>query len=411
MPNNIYMLWDESHLWGLMLLRALRFWELPVKTVSAEQIAAGILQKDPPRTLFVPGGWARLKSQALSASGHCAIHKYVRNGGTYIGFCGGAGLALSSTRKDGFLSLCPCGRKPVRNRLPNFSGYMHCRLEMDNTQEKIMLPVWWPSQFKMAPDPDLSVLCTYSRPSEDFWVSDLKMQHIPREHLKEWERIYGINLDPDILKNEPCIIQGRFGKGKYLLSYAHLETPLAAEANRLLLRFLSDQGINFPGTAQTVPEWDIFNPEIAWDDPTLVEAREGLLSLIKAGREHFLIISRSTWLLGWRRGIPGSAINFLLAMLSEILATKPNDNAHKFLQKRKNDFRTTMNKFINEMREYILSERMVLASRPSSPEASGDKQLQARKNKLTGKFPGYGGLYAELLNDLDGLLWRLIQQE
>ena len=408
----IFMLWDESHLWGLMLLRALRFWEMPLRVISADMISRGILEEDPPDILMVPGGWARLKSRALGSSGRSGIKKYIREGGTYMGFCGGAGLGLSSSDRDDFLDLCPCTRKPMHNRLPNFSGYLRCRVNLENgREEKTVLPVWWPSQFSLGENPEINILSRYLHPDHDFWVADLKAGDIPQEEFEKWEAAYKINLDPARLKEEPCILQGSYGKGEFILSYAHLETPGAKQANTLFLRLLENRGIGPPHREKTIPQWDIFSVQPTWDAPGLTRAHQELCELVRTGGEHFLINQRAPWLLGWRRGIPGSALNFLLAMLARALKTPPSKETKTHWEEQEKDFLSTWEKFISGMQDYLLRERLVLAERPSSPEASGDKELQAEKERLTGKFPGYGGLYGKLLGRLDGLVWRLVREE
>ena len=86
--------------------------------LSAEHIRHGALQKEPPDTLLVPGGWARLKSLALGDGGRENIQEYVRDGGGYFGICGGAGLALASQGRTSLLDLCSWSRKAARDRLP-----------------------------------------------------------------------------------------------------------------------------------------------------------------------------------------------------------------------------------------------------------------------------------------------------
>ena len=40
----------------------------------------------------------------------------------------------------------------------------------------------------------------------------------------ELEEIYGINLNPNRLKDEPAVIEGTFGKGRVILSLIHFDT-------------------------------------------------------------------------------------------------------------------------------------------------------------------------------------------
>ena len=72
----IHILWDASHIWGLMAWRALRALGLSCRLVKGQEIAEGALlgkpgsRRDagraaPPPLLVVPGGNARLKALAL----------------------------------------------------------------------------------------------------------------------------------------------------------------------------------------------------------------------------------------------------------------------------------------------------------------------------------------------------------
>ncbi|PIW89550.1 MAG: hypothetical protein COZ93_04455, partial [Nitrospirae bacterium CG_4_8_14_3_um_filter_44_28] len=82
---------DESFLWGLMAYKALKANGLPFELIRAEDIKKGRLKNY--AMLFVPGGWASNKIKALGGKGLSEIKKFVRSGGNYLGFCGGAGLA------------------------------------------------------------------------------------------------------------------------------------------------------------------------------------------------------------------------------------------------------------------------------------------------------------------------------
>jgi len=401
----VALLWDESHLWGLLLHRALKALRAPLTLLKAEQIGAGVLRDFAPSTLIVPGGWARLKSVALGEDGRREIRDYVRSGGKYLGFCGGAGLALGSERGAPFLDLCTWSRKPASQRLPNFSGHVWCTVQDAETSYEAALPVWWPSQFAPDATAPLDVLAHYERPGPDFWSADLDWSGIAPGEVGQWEELYGINLNPDRLRHEPCIVRGRYGQGSFVLSYAHLETPASPQANTLLSRLLGlDQA--FP-----VPAWDLGHAAPQWNDALLGDMQTCLAQLIGFGQSHFLLFWRTPWLLGWRRGVPGSPINFLLAMTWQARHAKPSAASMAYWAEHGERCHARCVDFCHQTRKYLLQERRILAISPSSPEASASPSLQRHKQELFGKFPGYGGLYGEILRTLDELLWLQLSDQ
>lgn len=400
----LLLLWDESHFWGLLLLRAMKALHLPVTLLKAEHVRTGALKDHASSTLLVPGGWAKLKSLALGEEGRGAIREHVRNGGRYLGFCGGAGLGLASERGAPFLDLCTWSRKAARNRLPNFSGHLRCSVSDDGTNYEAALPVWWPSQFEPGEE-NLEVLARYEAPGADFWSADLDWSGVAASEVGQWEQLYGINLDPERLRHEPCIVRGACGRGSFVLSYAHLETPASPQANALLSRLLGQSPV------AAVPDWDLSREKPLWDDADLHDMHADLNALIAFGRNHFLLFWRTPWLLGWRRGVPGSPINFLLAMVWQARHNRTPVRAKDHWAVHGAKCRELCAEFCAQTRDYLSQERRILATSPSSPEASASPDLQRRKQELFGKFPGYGGLYGEILRSLDELLWLQFSAE
>lgn len=396
---SVFLLWDESHLWGILLHRALQALGVPTRCVKAKHIRAGLLNDEQPELLLVPGGWATRKSLALGNSGRAHVRDYVRRGGTYLGFCGGAGLALASERNAPLLDLCPWTRKPAKERLPNFSGHLHCQVQAAQGFREELLPVWWPSQFAPDPNAPLEILARYERPGPDFWAADVEWSEVNAEEIPLWEELYGINLDPERLRDEPCIVRGQYGQGTFILSYSHLETPDSPQANALLSRLLG-----LRATA-TVPVWDLSRTAPLWPDNILRHMHETLSDLVRFGQNHFLLSWRTPWMLGWRRGVPGSPLAFLLAMVWQARHSPAPATAHAHWAAHGERLLAVCLDFCRQVRRYLLTERRILATSPSSPEASACPDLQRHKELLFGKFPGYGGLYGTLLQDLDELLW------
>ncbi len=397
--STLAVLWDESHLWGLLLHRALSALDAPFTLVRAGEIRSGRLKSLGCSILIVPGGWARLKSTALGEDGRREIRDFVEGGGTYLGFCGGAGLALGSEGGTPCLDLCSWSRKAASRRLPNFSGHLRCTVCDGGPDYEADLPVWWPSQFEPDRAQPLDVVARYEGPGPDFWSADLEWSGVATDEVGQWEGLYGINLNPERLRGEPCVIRGRFGRGTFVLSYAHLETPDSPQANALLCRLLGLE------RSATVPAWDLRLEAPLWADRPLADMQAALSDLIAFGQGHFLLSWRAPWLLGWRRGVPGSPLNFLLAMVWQARHTAAPSEARAFWEAHRGPCLSRCREFCLRTRKYLLEERRILATAPSSPEASASPSLQRSKQELFGRFPGYGGLYGEILQTLDELLW------
>ncbi|MFZ3121846.1 MAG: BPL-N domain-containing protein, partial [Thermodesulfovibrionales bacterium] len=226
-------LWNESFLWGLMAYKALKANGLSFELIRAEDVKKGRLKNY--AMLFVPGGWASNKLKPLGNAGIAEIKKFVRNGGNYLGFCGGAGLATL----DG-IGLLIFKRKPTKERVPSFSGRIHLNSNKHPMWNRLPNPppppfskggrggifhAWWPSQF-LIEDSGLKILATYGNALPDSFSSDLNVGDVEmNSNWSELEDIYGINLNPKRLKNEPAVIEGTFGKGRVILSLIHFDTP------------------------------------------------------------------------------------------------------------------------------------------------------------------------------------------
>jgi hypothetical protein len=405
----LFVLWDESHLWGLLVVRALRAWGLPHRLVRGSGAAAGLLARERPAALLVPGGRAKGKAEALGAAGMAAVRAYVEDGGTYIGFCGGAGLGLSGGEG---LGLCPWGRGGFASRLEHFlSGHVRLSLAQGHDlappdlDPVILAPVWWPAQF--APrGGDIEVLASYQGPGPDFWVADLSLASIPAEVQEDWQHLYGIRLEPADMAGRPAVIAGALGRGRYLLSYPHLETPASRQANAWLAHILG-RILDRPAPSAALPAWDLAARPMRWEDPVLTRAAGLFEDVIRTGREHFLLFWRNPWLLGWRRGIPGSALDSLYALARECLASPETPAALDFWREKAADFNHLAALFHQACTGYLLAEHLAMTVLHSRPDPLYSRGLKGQREALFGPPPAGGGLYAELARTLEELYWRL----
>ncbi|MDK2957294.1 MAG: hypothetical protein PWQ57_2790 [Desulfovibrionales bacterium] len=409
--SSIQLFWDDAHIWGLLLWRALSHWGVPRRLVRATEIAHGALASKPRSLLLAPGGLASAKSRKLGPAGLAALREHVQNGGAYLGFCGGAGLALSD---PGCAGVCPWRRRGFSNRLHHFaSGHVLADVDADHPLgphgmgEEILLPVWWPARFKEQQD-GVQILARYKRPANDFWIADLPLSQVTDQTLQDWERLYGVSIAPDF-ESAPCVATGSLGRGRYVLSYSHLETPASPQANSWLASLLTELGGASPAAPSPVPAWDLAALEPCWEDDALDQARRGLEDILEMGRNHLLIFWRNPWLLGWRRGIPGSGLNSLYAMVREAQAVEPVPEALDYWRGAAQDFRDRFELFRKGVSSYLLAERLSMTLAADMPSAVFPQSLKEQKGALFGPPPSSGGLYAELMGMLEELTYRLFQ--
>jgi len=359
-----------------------------------------------------------------------AIRDFVAAGGSYLGFCGGAGLALTSPRRSDSLGLCPWGRMGFAGRLQHLlSGDV--RLDL-NSGDPLALPgtaealaqVWWPAQFAPTHNErdEVAVLARYAGLGPDFWVADLALSRFPEETLSDWENLYGLQVRPDFLKRRPAVISGQYGQGRFVLSYPHLETPDSPQANAWLAHLLTSLtrgGTGADGMAATAPPWRVGHeaPQSGapWADPVLAEAKAGLEAVIGLGQDHLLLFWRNPWLLGWRRGVPGPGINSVYALVCEALscpAPAPGSSAERFWREHKADFARLATLFCKGLSGLLLAERLDMTVRQTPGVDGADdmfsKNLRDMRTALFSPPPSSGGVCGQLLGILEELcagLW------
>lgn len=331
--------WDQSLLWGLLCVETLSRAGIPYRLLSSSDIAEGQLEKF--RIVLVPGGWAAHKARSLGEAGKKLIAGFLEGGGAYIGFCGGAGMALSSPPA---IFLTPIERMPLAERLPSASGQIHINGALSHPSWKDLPPeipvsVWWPSQFRFSSTDDSICLASYADPGTDFQVADLRVSDLDGEvSWPELESAYGINLDPARIKGHPAIIEVPKGKGRMVLSYAHLETPGDTWGNQLffqILGYLNEisekarpsekvraiKGGQFPPYRIALPDKRIWS--------NICEAGKAASDLIDFGEANLLWNWRRPWLLNWRRGIRGFECGTLAVTLSYMAALKEKLEARR----------------------------------------------------------------------------------
>ena len=401
--RKIGILWDDSHIWGLMALRAIDALGFVPRLLKAAYIARNGLYGNGDTTLVVPGGRARAKAAALGELGLANIRSFVAGGGLYLGFCGGAGLALTPRHGEIGLGLCPWQRGEYPRRLLHLiSGDLLSSIHLDGGDILAPLPVWWPGRFAPVPGAPVRTLAQSQNVGEDFWLADIRAAHVPPRVLRMWCENQGLGLD--YLAGRPLVIDGNYGKGHYILSYAHLETPQSPFANAWLAALL---GAACEKEARTslVPAWapehagGNFRPCAGAIPEMAAQTLSRMEKLFRLGVELRLFFQRSGWLFGWRAGFAGLGCNSLRLGLAHLAQSRPGNAAASFWEARQENFSRAAEEFFERAEDALWNLRLenTLEAKPGS--LAGDTR------EIFGHPMLGGGLIGSLLDVVYELIY------
>jgi hypothetical protein len=400
--KNAAFLWDESFLWGIMAYKALKGLGLPFDLIRAEDIKRGELDKY--EMLFVPGGWASNKGKALGEAGRRAIQDFMAEGGSYLGFCGGAGLA---TKAEGGIGLLNVKRRPTKERVPSFSGRIELNINEHPiwvNQDSNIFHAWWPSQFVLE-DKEIKVLAAYGKALPDSFSSDLNVGDTEANGgWKEHEALYQINLDPARLIGEPAIIEGSYGKGKVILSLVHFDTPDDMNGAAVLKNLWT-----YLGGSQDSAEGRSRGSSEAKSKLT-AEFERAVNELIIFGERNFLWFRRNPMLLQWRRGVRGLEYNTLYIMIGEI-QRRIMQYGSQVANNDLNKIRGMLVPFIEKAKKLLLLERQAMQKGHITYEKCDDDRIKEIRLELFSDSKSHGGMFKELIDKVDNLLFLLLKQE
>lgn len=403
--NSVAFLWDESFLWGLMAYKALKHNSLPFDLIRSEDIRNGCLKNY--KMLFVPGGWASNKIKTLGDKGIDEIRQFVKAGGNYLGFCGGAGLATF----DG-IGLLNIKRVLTRQRVPSFSG----RIRLARSDHAIwagaldnIYNAWWPSQF-LIDDENITVLATYGEALPDSFSSDLNVGDIQKNgNWTDMETLYRINLNPRRLFNEPAVVEGPYGKGNVVLSLIHFDTP--GDMNgAVVLKNLWDY--LFSSTSDVLVKKDGTPGAAHCSEGIISELDTAVSEIIALGQRSFLWFWRKPMLLQWRRGVRGLEYCTLYVLIREIaLLANEDPGAVSQLGDKLASIKNTLLPFAERAKELLIMERFAMQNGHITYEKCDDPVINEIRNELFSTSKSYGGVFKKLLDDVDDLLYLLLSEE
>jgi len=395
---------------------------LPFRLLSARQLKAQMPEDC--AALFVPGGWASNKMKAIGKEGAARIRDFVAGGGAYIGFCGGAGMAT----QEG-LALIDARRKPTKERVPSFSGPVRLVTHCDRLWDGIADPVfhaWWPSQLEAGRD--VSVAATYGEALAGAFSSDINVADaIAAGGWDGLEAYYAINLDPERMRGEPAVIRGSFGRGTVLLSLIHFdspEDPNGATVLRNIWEEVAGTAIDGAARQQTGPqEWAVplaaVHPSLAALAEKMKRSVDGLIDL---GIRNFLWFPRNPLILQWRRGVRGleySTLKVLMDEIDGIVAARPGypaaaggaEGAEQRAARAEEGLSRACDAlyaFVDEARVLLILERQAMAKERLTFDESSEPRIRAMRERLFSNSKSHGGLFKEVIDSLDLVLYGLL---
>ena len=409
------LLWDESFLWGVMAHKALHACGLACDLIRAEEVKKQNLSDY--SLLFVPGGWASNKIKALGNDGIEEIKRFVRDGGAYLGFCGGAGLATM----DG-IGLVPVKRRPTKDRVPSFSGRIGLKItdhpvweglknsELGTLNSELVFHAWWPSQFVI--DGPVNVLAAYAGALPDSFSSDVNVGDAAAAgSWSELERLYQINLDPRRLCGEPAVIEGRFGEGKVLLSLVHFDTPGDGNGAKALGNIWRYLGCDQQTADAAMPENPGRHSRGGSGHPLMPELEAAACELIDLGLRNFLWFWRNPMLLQWRRGVRGLEYCTLFVMvreLAELLGMHNRKREIPDLDRGLERIRDLLLPFAEKAQRLLVRERFAMQNSHITYDRCDDAEIQMIREELFSRSKSHGGLFKELIDEIDGLLYSAL---
>ncbi|MDA8090048.1 MAG: BPL-N domain-containing protein [Nitrospiraceae bacterium] len=408
MSSKAALLWDESYLWGLIAYRALKKLSLDFSLITSDEIKHGAL--DGGRLLYVPGGWASNKFASLGNEGAQKIKEFVKNGGSYIGVCGGAGLATSEG-----LGLLDIKRRPLNERVPSLSGKIRAKIVSAHPfwnglkGHSPLFNIWWPSQFKIE-DPSIKVIASFDGPSPGAFSSDLNVGSV-----RDWDALeaeYKLNLNPGRMRGEPLALEGAYGAGRIFLTLIHPDTPNDPNgegALKNLWEYLG--GERSEGKGKEIKKTVFFPGRQNGNGILKRKLLAPVKELFDLGSRNFLWF-KDGWIVRWRRGVRGLEYFTLYELVKELARRVGQAPASVEQQVEIESLIPELRGFTEKAGRLLMLERLALQRGEALTfSKASDPDMAVLREKLFSNAKSHGGRFKELLDKVDRVLYGYLKRE
>jgi hypothetical protein len=136
-------------------------------------------------------------------------------------------------------------------------------------------------------------------------------------------------------------------------------------------------------------------------------------NLISFGERNFLFFKRYDFMYQWRRGIRGFEYVNLYFMIKRI-KSELNQNNQLFSLISKEELEELLEElknFIKKAKDLLIKERIALQKAKLTFNYSEDETLSSIRNELFGDKKSYGGLYKNLIEKVDKIIYRILKEK
>ncbi len=113
-------------------------------------------------------------------------------------------------------------------------------------------------------------------------------------------------------------------------------------------------------------------------------------------------------LLQWRRGVRGREYCTLFIMVHElasVLRSRSPENEGRSTGENLDHIRGLLLLFAGKAKQLLVRERFAMQNAPITYERCDDPEMQTVRDELFSRSKSHGGLFKELLDELDRLLY------
>ncbi|MFN3504695.1 MAG: BPL-N domain-containing protein [Caldimicrobium sp.] len=397
--SKVALLVSNSHLWGLWFYKALISVNLSIEPILVDQIDDNFSKKY--CALFVPGGWSKNKLESLSERQREIIREFLQKGGLYFGICGGASLAGAEG-----LGIIQVRRK--KERIPSYSGP-----SLINAKDKVLFQnikkplfyLWFPPEWDIAGGKDLKILATFSQALPSAYTSDLCLgDHY--DNLDYYEKIYGIPLHPEKMKDKVLFIEASYGKGNVFLSLIHFDTPNCQNSKIFWKNFISRNHLPLSLSEDKSPKSVLSTSSFSLAQNLLRKTKnlyKKVNNLLHFGVRNFLYHQRYSFFYQWKRGIRGLELLNLYYMFREIIntlrhnffSTETLEKISLIVESLENTLPLVLKGLEKDMYGFLYKEKIL--------------KEEEEREIFGANVKSYGGIYKEVINRLEEILVYLWQ--